>query len=34
MFNCFISGESVFTDISFEKGGFLLEYRGEHILYK
>ena len=34
MFNGFISGEIVFADITFEKGGFLLEYRGEYILYK
>ena len=34
MFDCFISGESVFADITFEKGDFLLEYRGEYILYK
>ena len=34
MFNCFISGEGVFADTTFEKGDFLLEYRGEYILYK
>ena len=34
MFNCFISGEVVFADTTFEKGDFLLKYRGEYILYK